>query len=266
MAAVIGKSSYGSPYSVWCEKTSTDEVVEDNGFDLTLEAGKAQEPVCARAYELETGRVLEDPGDFTIVTNEQWPWLGVTPDRLFMDGDRLGALEMKTTGFHKARDWRHQLPGHVAIQLASQMMVLEADMGSAVCMIGNLKIAWKDVEPPTSFYKTIQAHGERFWREHVEKRIPPEIDHHRATREAVRRETAAIRIKDVIELPEEFDRYGKWLDEIDEEMSLLKDRGEAIRNRLMSAIGDHESGKTPEGREWTYKANKNGVRSLRRVT
>ena len=118
VAAVMGLSSWASPYSLWARKRglATDELANP----VAASWGLKLERVVADEYELVRGKSLIDRGRWTVYRSKQTPCMIATLDREIADvnGSGPGCLEIKTA--RSADDWGEAPPMHYQMQLQSE--------------------------------------------------------------------------------------------------------------------------------------------------
>lgn len=122
-------------------------------YQTAAKAGHYWELAAAAWYADETGRVVEDPGDYCIITNRKYPGIGATLDRLQWDAVRgLGVLELKNPDRFMRDEWIDgNLPDHVRWQVQVQMLVCGLPWACVAYFIGGNDPYWTHVDAHPRF-------------------------------------------------------------------------------------------------------------------
>jgi len=268
-AAVLNLSPWKSALELYCDKIGLNEI-EDAEPDW-LYWGKALEPVIAARYEKETGRTLQDDGEFNIRRSAHYPWMCCTIDRSIL-GDKPGILSIKNVvGFKKA-EWADEPPVEYQIQLQHEMIVLNRAWASFAVLFNGNDFGWYDVQRNDRFCAYLTQEEKKFW-ERVQNMQPPPPDVPAdSCREALRRlypnETGST-----ITLPGEFIGLADRIEAIKEQAKSGKRELDAAENKLKAAIGDNTFAVLPNGITFSLKTTKRAgyavepteFRTLRRV-
>lgn len=100
-AALVGASSWSTPFSVWCAKKRPELLPPlTDERKLLFEMGHLQEPIVAKIYERRTGDTLFCPGTFRCTDH---PFMVGSPDR-FVNSKPKG-LEIKTITPYARKYW-----------------------------------------------------------------------------------------------------------------------------------------------------------------
>lgn len=279
----LAPSSWGSPYTLWLEKTGRAEKEINQGDEPEwLEMGREMEPVVARVYERRTNRKLWQGGSpYTVAIDPQQPLVRATPDRHILDPQDVihtgltgtGVLEAKNVGFYRAHDWDEETPPHVQCQVQTQIGCADVLWGSAAGILGGNHFVYRDLLRNEAFIDEVRATVEDFWK-YVTRDVPPPIDGSEATERALKR-LHPRDSGDAVELPAEADF---WWQTIVESKAAIKAATEqleaelkAAENNLRAAIGSATYGVLPDGRRLTlfttdrggYIANPTSYRTLK---
>ncbi|MDM4761917.1 YqaJ viral recombinase family protein [Galbitalea sp. SE-J8] len=178
-AAVLGDTNWGSPLTVYMQKIATE--IEDRGT-MRMEWGHRLEAVIADAVAAdhpELGVVLPSEGLLQCVEH---PWLLGTLDRR-LDHPAFGCvpLEIKSVSAHEKRHWVNpvtgdlEVPAKYTVQVRQQMFVQDdAPYGFvAVLFDGNELHVIRVPRSPAFIKEHLLGTLQRFWFQHVVKRIPP---------------------------------------------------------------------------------------------
>lgn len=176
-SAVLGLGKYGSPWSVWVEKTGRARP------DRETEAmmwGTLLEPV----IRLELARRL----GVTVTPCEtlrsiQRPWQLYSPDGVI---ESLNALvEIKNASAWLAHDWDDQIPDHAELQVQHGMAVTGADGAYVAGLIGGNRLRWEYIPRDDHLIDIINAAEQYFWDTYVIPDVGPPIDGSDATANAI---------------------------------------------------------------------------------
>lgn len=244
-AAILGLSTYRSPYAVWAEKTGA---VRDEFTETPRQRwGKKLEQLIADEFEEQTATVLYDPGQWTIYTHPDLPYMQCTPDRLTAAN---GVVELKTAGLDRAADWADGPPLAYQVQLQHQIDVLGMTHGYLAVLIGGSDFRWYRQERNDKFLTALESRLGEFWAL-VESNTPPVVDGHKATREALAKLHPADN-GSTVELDELTAQLGQELLAVKAEVKALESREAELENRLRAAIGDATFGDVAGG-VWSLK-------------
>lgn len=187
MAAILGDTAWGTPLTVWQDKTS-DKVVDIG--TKRMEWGHRLESVILGAVTWdhpELGTVLESEG---LLQHVEYPWLlGTLDAQLDTREHGIVPLEAKNVSAHQKRDWIREgstrcvahldceidVPPKYAVQVRQQAFIKDDAPGGYVAVLfdGNdLHVIWVPRDEEFIEHKLIGVGG-RFWQEHVEKRVAP---------------------------------------------------------------------------------------------
>lgn len=249
--AILRKSTWASPYSVWAEKRGLvrPEQVENQ----RLVIGHVLEPAIAKLYELETGDETTDPGDFRIFTGEE-RFQFATLDRI---SNRIPVVELKTAG--NSGDWKNGPPLNYQIQVQHQLSVVGADRGVIAVLFGSptFHFAAFEIERNDRFIVAMTNAERVFW-EMVESDESPEVDESEATRNALQR-FAFAKGKE-IELPGEIGSLTYRLRKVKRLADRMHEIQTGIENRIKAVMGEAEIGLLSGRPAYTWKGDKKGTR------
>lgn len=249
-----------SPYTTPLKRYAIDSGVEVDVPSPEREElflwGHLNQPTILSRYAVETGRTLQDFGDYTIQKNPLFGQWFVTLDSgvLACKGhDGPGVVEVKNVGHYMRGDWENGIPAYVEAQIQVQMAVTGCQWGSAAALIAGNHFVWGDVERDDKaiawLYEQTVAHWER-----VKAGTPP-----------------AATAKDAAVLLALFPKHvpGKVV-QVDEETALdfightlwkaretaARNAAEAHRVHILEAAGDAEIVELPDGARFSVKEQK----------
>ena len=255
--AILGASPWSSGMAVYAEKVDPDPPVEFDNERLFW--GRRLESVILERFGEITGREVLPAGQ--LLRSTRWPFMLTTLDGEQDFDGRWVPAEAKNT--MDGEGWSDGVPRHVWIQLQHQMAVFGSPSASVAVLIFGCQFKHADVPRDDEFIEeTLVPECEKFWQLVEAGGPPPQTDGSEATREALKRlypqdygETVAL--------------CGEFTDKAARRLKLkefLKADTEELReieNAVKAAIGSATFGAVPDGGEYSWKANKNGVRTLR---
>lgn len=175
-------------------------------------------------------------------------------------------VEVKTSGLLNpmfrpdAESWgsdgTDEVPFRVIAQVQFALMLSGAPRGHVAAFLGGgVGPRHYVIEAMPDLQREIERRARAFWREHVTPRVPPTEIPHVETLQALKREEGKVEYLMNTDLPDE------WMEAATAAKD-AKDRLDAVKARVLHAMGDAEELHSPFG-GWTYYANKRGTRSLR---
>lgn len=169
--AITGMNPYKSSFSVYQEKISEEITeVEDNE---RMREGRDLEAYVAKRFTEATG--LKTRRALAVFQNDEHPVLLADYDRLVV-GQRIG-LECKTVSPYAAGQWANgKIPMHYLMQVQHYLAVSGYDSWYLAALIFGQELIIHKIERDEELIQSLITIEERFWRENVEKKIPPEPD------------------------------------------------------------------------------------------
>lgn len=250
VAAVVGQDPYKSAFTLFQQKIGAIPW-EDETRAMT--EGKHMEPLLARYFAEDTGREVRDPGDYTIWTHAEFPWLFATPDRIQICARGEGSVELKKTeAFTKAWECYRDgdMPMSVKVQCQMQMACIQLEYGSAYAKFGR-EYQYFDIDRHEAAIQAILAECERFM-DRLASGTPPPADTSAGTLATLK----ALHPDDsgeTIYLP---DDALEWVNDLDAGKDYAKKADEikkAAEVKLREAMGAATFGVLPDGRRVTMK-------------
>lgn len=257
-AAILKKSKWDSPWSVWAEKTG---VYRKQIEEQYLVIGKLMEPVLAKLYTMETGFEVANPGDFRIFWGDE-NYQFATIDMI--DESEI-IVEGKTAGGGAGADWKDGPPLAYQIQVQHQMKVLGAERARIAVLFGSPYFHFRiyEVDRNERFIDLMTRVQGEFWTL-VEKAIPPEIDGSDATTNVLknlpREEGKVIEFdRDVLQ---EIDRQRE---EAKRQVEFFSEVQAKSENTIKALMGDAEIALVNGAKIYSFKADKRGTRRFLRT-
>ena len=177
-AAACGLNPYMSMLELWLIKTGrqnpdlSDGLME-NAYS-PLYWGKELEPLIAKYYTAKTGNkvrrvnaVLQhpDPDKYFMLANLDYA----------VNKSEVGVLEIKTTGEHGAKLWKHSVPLYVTCQVQHQLAVTGKQLAHVCVLICGHEARVYEIKRDELIINQLIQQERRFW-EYVQKDVPPPAD------------------------------------------------------------------------------------------
>jgi putative phage-type endonuclease len=173
-AAILGLSGYGTPLTVYLDKltdTIDETVTESQRWGHRNEAAIAQ--AVAEEYP-NLGTVHPSEG---LLQSLAHPFLLGTLDRRILTPEGFYVpLELKNMDKFYQSEWAERVPLIYQVQVQMQILITGAPFGYIAALFGgnHMPEPWRIDADPEFHEQLIDILG-RFWREHVEARVHPEL-------------------------------------------------------------------------------------------
>lgn len=176
-SAVLGMGKYGSPFSVWADKTGKSRPEDETEAMMW---GTLLEPVIRAELARRLGvEIVECP---TLRSLER-PWQLYNPDGLILAQNAL--VEIKNASAWLAHDWDDQVPDHAELQVQHGMAVTGADGAYVAGLVGGNRLRWEYIPRDDELIDTINAAEQHLWDTYIVPDVAPPIDGSDATAEAI---------------------------------------------------------------------------------
>jgi putative phage-type endonuclease len=253
MATVMGRSKWGSPLSLYYEKTG--EVPAKELDAERIRWGNLLEPIIIQEFGDRAEREVKPAGQ--LLRSREHPWAVCTPDAWqSLDGATWAVgPQVKTASEYRAQDWVDGAPEPYLIQCHHEMLVTGDSWTSIACLLGGQELVWADIERDEQLIRAIIHCGSRFW-QRVKDRDPPPADGSEATRRALARRFA--------DCDGTCRELSPELEEVAQELLATKAAGRKyekqhkarvghLENQLKLALGPAEAGRFPGGTQVTWR-------------
>lgn len=242
-AAVCNLSRYTSALDVWLLKTGRKGATPDNEAMLF---GRLLEPVIRKEFERRAGlSVVECPYMFAF---KEYPYMCANIDGVVTEKDGTKALlEIKTTNSSTTTKEIEEegVPVEWYIQMQHYMAVCDLPTGYLAVLVGGNKLYQKKIERDEETIQTLIGLESHFWKEYVEKDVPPPVDANSG--EALSLLYTTAEKGSTVALPSEADEMvAQWL-EIKKAEEEIKTAKATCENQLKALLKDTESGTTKTG-------------------
>lgn len=257
--AILGASSWASPVSVYADKIDADAPIDAE--NEVQEWGKILEPVILRHFEKVTGRAVFHAGE--LLRSTRWPFMLATLDGWQAHLSERWSLPLEAKNTWMSSNWTDGVPRDVWIQVQHQLAVTGRTMGSVAVLMSGFSFKWADVKRDDDFIENhLVPDLTSFWERVENGGPPPPADGNPATMAAL----ARIYPEDdgeSISLDGEFTDLAFELNTIKVDQKIMEQRRLEIENRVRAGIGDATIGALQDGGSFSWKADKNGKRTLR---
>jgi len=170
IAAVLGLSTYTSPYDLWLLKTGQAQPDVEEETDAQI-FGNLLEDVIAREYARRNNcKVQKVKG---MIFSKDYPWLFCSPDR-----KRVGAqinIQVKTAGMF-ARGWGEEetdnIPPAYLVQVQQEMIVTGLPVTHIPVLVAGQKYRQYEVKADKNLQEIIIVKSREFW-QCVTANVPP---------------------------------------------------------------------------------------------
>ncbi len=187
IAAVVGLSRYKKPVDIWARKL---HLVPDEEAGEPARWGNRLEQVIADAYAESEGIdpvLLIQPGT---LRHPEHPIALATPDRIRLSPDALAKLghaettwdrnvQIKTASLRVADRWGEaddDVPEEYLVQVQYEMAVAGLDQTDLPVLIGGNEMRIYRLRADEELQASLIESAERFWRDHIEKQVAPDVD------------------------------------------------------------------------------------------
>lgn len=232
IAAVAGLNPWMSPLDVYARKL---DLAQPDGTFHT-ERGTYLEPALIAWYASRTGHAVV-PANTRV--HSRHPVVIATPDGIVEDVP--AALEIKAPNWRTAHHWGEpgtdDIPEYYLPQVTWHMAVMGFDRCDVAALIdGDLRIY--TVGYDRELFGALLDIASRFWREHIETRMPPAADSSERTKELL----ASLyprAVEDVITADDDAAEWAAELRIAKEARKAAEDRTRECEARLKEHIGSH---------------------------
>lgn len=170
IAKVMGLSRWGTPLSLWAEKTGK-VVAKDLSNVEAVELGQDLEEFVANKFTQRTGKAVRRSPK--VYQHPEYPYMVAHIDRLVTGTDEL--LECKTCSVFKADEWKdEEIPQEYILQVMWYLGITGRKVGHIAVLIGGQSFKSKPIEFDAELFADMVKAAKEFW-QHVQDDTPPAI-------------------------------------------------------------------------------------------
>lgn len=168
--AIVGLDPYKSAFAVYQDKVSDEITDSDNE---AMRQGRDLEEYVARRFVEETGLKVRRAN--AIFQNEEHPFMLADFDRLIV-GQKAG-LECKTVSPYSSDKWKDgEIPVHYQMQVQHYLAVSGFSCWYIAAVIFGREFIVRRIDRDEEIIHLLVTIEQRFWEDHVMKRVMPEPD------------------------------------------------------------------------------------------
>ena len=248
IAKVMGLSRWGTPLSLWAEKTGKIPPKDLSNVEA-VELGNDLEDFVANKFSQKTGKAVRRSPK--VYQHPQYPYMVAHIDRLVTGTDEL--LECKTCSFFKKDEWEgEEIPQEYILQVIWYLGITGRRIGHIAVLIGGQSFKYKQIEFDSELFDKMVDAAKDFW-QHVQDDTPVDIV---ATDDETLKDLYSNHSEIMIDLiPTDeqtkqacdvFEERVAYLQEIKMHIKQLQDEQKEIETSVKDIIKDNLGIKTPK--------------------
>jgi putative phage-type endonuclease len=248
IAKVMGLSRWGTPLSLWAEKTGKIPPKDLSNVEA-VELGNDLEDFVANKFSQKTGKAVRRSPK--VYQHPQYPYMVAHIDRLVTGTDEL--LECKTCSFFKKDEWEgEEIPQEYILQVIWYLGITGRKVGYIAVLIGGQSFKYKKIEFDSELFDKMVESAKDFW-QHVQDDTPVDIvatddetlkdlysNHSEIMIDLIPTDAQTKQACDVLE-----EKVG-YLQEIKMHIKQLQDEQKEIETTVKDIIKDNLGIKTPK--------------------
>ncbi len=255
-AAVMGLSPYRTPYELWMIKTGRMEETAILGEDR-LRLRHAHEETISQEYMVQKSCKLKRVNQ--TVFHKRLPFMLCNLDRVIIGQRKI--VECKTSTAFLKHIWGEagsdQAPIHYILQVQHQLACSEFEDADIAALIDIDDYRIYPTPRNDKVIEKIEAACEHFWINHVEKDIPPAPTNRNDLKLMYPSNNGKL-----LEATPDVLSYINEIKQIKGDVKALEQEQEKIEKEVIEFIADNDGITHEDFIIATFKANKNGKRSL----
>lgn len=242
-ATACGLNPYMSMLELWLIKTGrqTPAVTDECSGVAPLYWGKQLEPLVAKFYTTHTNHKVRRVNAILQHPDPDKSFMLANLDYAVVGSDEVQILECKTAGEHGAKLWRDGVPLYVLCQVQHQLAVT-GKQAAHVCVLicGHETRIFKVTRSESVIEHIIQA--ERYFRQCVEKDIPPAVDASDSAAKAIQQLYPAhlpLTVQDLSQ-NEQVNLLFDQLSQLKEELQYKQENFDLLKHEIQMLMQDKE--------------------------
>ncbi|MEQ8156711.1 MAG: lambda-exonuclease family protein [Clostridiaceae bacterium] len=235
--SIMGVNKYKSAFEVYAEKT--EEISEGQEEPEAVYWARKQRHLVSREFTMRTGKKTRKNSKF--FQHRDYPFiLGEGGTRVLGENS---LLVCKFTSVFREKEWdMEEIPPSYLLQCQHNMAVTETEKCYFAVLIGGQKFICKELLRDEELISMMLEEERNFWVNHVEKRIPPELDGSSAAEKYLKEKFAKADKSLEVTLKDEYkERISDYLG-LKESIRTLEEKAKAIENNLKNQLGAAERG------------------------
>ena len=265
-AIIAGISSWTTPVGLFYEKIEEFKY-EDRKFNITMERGKALEPLIISLYtkEYDLEHVWHNKNN-DMFRHKDYDYMLCTPDVLGIDENlpQVEVCECKSGAGRGSHKWIQGIPEQYLVQLQSNMDVIGLDYGCLFWLVddipGNIRI-----QRDNELCNALNYMADIFWNKHVLADIPPTPqtadDFKKIYRNCV--PESILQCNEALyETIKEYQYTKEMIKDYEDQTKLLKSREQELYALIRKGIRENEVVEYMGEVIATLKLSKNSIRRL----
>lgn len=247
VSVIAGINRFRSVFQLWLEKTGQAEP-DGKETDFT-HFGTVLEPVVKKEFTRRTG--LKIRAKKALLQSEEYPFMLADLDGVIYEDGEMCIFEAKTASAYKQDIWEKGVPIEYRLQVQHYMAVTGAKKTYIAALVGGNQFFYHAVYRDEELISLIIRLEREFWEENVLQGREPVPDGSEATT-AYLNEKYGESNGQTVELPEEALDLCLSYESLSEQLTLIKERKDAVANQLKNYLKENEAG-TVGGRKVTWK-------------
>lgn len=248
IAKIMGLSRWGTPLSLWAEKTQKIPAKDLSDVEA-VELGTDLEEFVAKKFTQKTGKAVRRSPK--LYQHPSYPYMVAHVDRLVTGSDEL--LECKTCSLFKKDEWENdEIPQEYILQVMWYLGITGRRIGHIAVLIGGQSFKYKQIEFDSELFDTMVESAKEFW-QHVQDNTPPAV---MASDDETLKDLYADHSEIMIELyptdeetaqaAQTFEERIAYLQEVKAHIKSLQDEQKEIETHIKDIIKDSLGIKTPK--------------------
>ena len=233
IAKIMGLSRWGTPLSVWAQKTGKIPA-PDLSDNEAVKMGNRLEQFVADLFTEETGKaVRKAPKAYQ---HPLYPYMVAHIDRIVTGTDEL--LECKTASLYKKDEWEaDEIPQEYILQVMWYLGITGRKVGHIAVLIGGQSFKTKPIEYDAELFNQMVETAKDFWENYVLTDTPPKVS---ANDDDTLAEMFSAESDFYIELFPTDDKSEQATIEFEQKVALVKEL-EAQKKEIEAEISQHKN-------------------------
>lgn len=272
-AAIAGVSKYSSPIMVYMDKLGMYQSDKPERVKEAAHFGHMLEPVVREEFKRRINVEREEQGlpplrivhRKALYAHDKYDFMRTNLDGIVYDGKRKGVFEAKTAHYMLRDEWEgDDVPNAYLMQCLHNMAVMEYDFAYLAVLIGGNTFKYYYIERDQEFIDYLIAIEEKFWNEHILKRIPPAFTGHAEEKNMLNEQYPDSENREgyIVTLPNSIIKIAEQVDAYKQVIKVLDENKNALENEIKATMGTTETA-FAGSHKITWKTASNGVKTLR---